>query len=185
MGKGRKPIPGEIREQMGNPGHRKIAKSDSVSLELRSDVPDFLQDEAAIEAWNKFHPLLKGMSFLKAENYRAIGAYCAAIADWVKAREQLLQQGFTYETESAHMTGKLLRINPLHRVRLDLEKIIIRYEEKLGISPLDRQSLLNHIIGSGAHSDTVRASEEGATSPDMLDLENPMNFAFGSPEKPN
>ncbi len=174
MSRGRKPIPAETREKMGNPGKRKINKVPDHVPVISEIAPELLKDDDALAVWNTLYPMLDNLTFIKETDKPLMGRYCAAFAEWVSVRRSLIGEGHTYETSSNH--GDMKRKNPLHDIRMDLEKLIIKYEEKLGLTPIDRQTLLNRIVANGGNLEELRKNDMG-TTPDYSD-DSPLGFAL-------
>lgn len=138
---GRKPMSPELKEARGNPGKRPVKKRETVKTVVTRIVlarPTWLTDKLARQVWDK---LQASLHFLRQSDVQVFGRYCVYVADWVTANKEIEAAGMVYETSSAHVEG-MLRINPWFTVRSRLEDDLVKLEEKIGLTPLDRQRIM-------------------------------------------
>lgn len=131
----------EQQKARGNPGKRPVKKRETVKTVLRQIVlarPSWLTDKLAQRVWSQLHAHLP---FLRDSDVNAFGRYCQYLADWVVANKAIAKDKMVYETSSAHVEG-MLRINPWFTVRSRLEDDLVKLEEKIGMTPIDRQRII-------------------------------------------
>ncbi len=187
MAKGRKPHPAGYAKKLGNPGKRRIHETPADIPGIGSASPDLVEDEATIRIWNSIVPELDNLGLRKHEK-GALVRYCAMLYEWGVVRLQILEQGRTYENpvfdKDGERVGKLVKMNPLHRIRMDYERMLLKYEQELCITPLTRQSLLNATFGAGKGADPEGKGKASTDQPfgDLGLDDSP--FGFGK-TKPN
>lgn len=182
MSKGRKPHPAEWAGKMGNPGKRRLHETPQDIPGIASASPDLVEDEATIRIWDSIVPELDQLGLLRKHEKGALVRYCAMLYEWGVNRMALLAEGLIYTNpvfdKDGEIVGKLVKTNPRHRIRMDHERMLLKYEQELCITPLTRQSLLNATFGSGRAAD----EEKGAavTEAPVGELALPQNpFSYG------
>ncbi len=129
----------ELKRAKGNPGKR--------ALPLVADAPGGAirplakLRPAAISVWHQLAPELERLNFLRATDRQAFGRYCDTLAHYWEVTTALRKAGGdTYETESLH--GKMLRVHPLFLVQERLFRRLTELEDRFGLSPAARQSIM-------------------------------------------
>lgn len=138
---GRRAMTPEQKEARGNPGKRPIVKTAKVGVIRKAALtrPDWLTDEIALQVWDQTHEQLH---YLRDSDVHVFGRYCVYMAGWIDATDKIRETGGSvYETSSAHVEN-MMRINPWFTVRSRLEDDLVKIEEKLGLTPLDRQRII-------------------------------------------
>ncbi|RYE43620.1 MAG: P27 family phage terminase small subunit [Hyphomicrobiales bacterium] len=138
---GRKPMSPELKEARGNPGKRPVQKKSPTPVMKRVALvrPAWLTDKFAKAVWDQ---LQGSLHFLRQSDVNVFARYCVYLANWVDANKKIeATGGAVYETSSAHVEG-MLRINPWFSVRSRLEDDLVKIEEKVGLTPLDRQKII-------------------------------------------
>ncbi|MDW3204586.1 MAG: phage terminase small subunit P27 family [Alphaproteobacteria bacterium] len=147
MARGRKPKPAEVSEAQGNPGRRpKAAPPPSVPTLGSLSAPKELRRADQKAVWEKLAPLLARMNFLRATDQAAMVRYCIHLADWHALTRELKGRAFTYETVSNH--GTMERVKPAFLVRERIENRLEKLEDKLGLTPSARQSILQSLASA-------------------------------------
>lgn len=147
---GRKAMTPEQQAARGNPGKRPVRKRETTKTVLRRIVlsrPTWLTDKLARRVWGQLHAHLP---FLRDSDVNAFGRYCQYLADWVTANKEIATGQMVYETSSAHVEG-MLRINPWFTVRSRLEDDLVKLEEKIGMTPIDRQRIIVGLAAGAGH----------------------------------
>lgn len=138
---GRKAMSPELKEARGNPGKRPVRKRETAKTVLQRIMlsrPAWLTDRLARRVWTQLHDHLP---FLRDSDVNAFGRYCQYLSDWVTANKEIAAGKMVYETSSAHVEG-MLRINPWFTVRSRIEDDLVKLEEKIGMTPIDRQRII-------------------------------------------
>lgn len=139
---GRRAMSPELQEARGNPGKRvkrKVGAVRRVATTAKIARPSWLTDALAKRVWDQLSGTLQ---FLKPSDVQVFGRYCIYLANWVEADREIAKTGGSvYETSSAHVEN-MMRINPWFTVRSRLEDDLIKIEEKIGLTPLDRMKIM-------------------------------------------
>jgi len=146
---GRKAMSPELQAARGNPGKRPVKKRTSAKAAIAQQIalarPTWLTDAVARGVWDK---LLPELHFLRDSDVHVFGRYCVYVADWVTATKEIKKTGgAVYETSSAHVE-KMMRINPWFTARGRIEDDLVKLEEKLGLTPLDRQRIISNLANA-------------------------------------
>lgn len=94
--RGRKPLPTNVKVLRGNPGKRKLNKSEPKPSGKLPACPHWLTLEAKRE-WRRVLPELKAMGLLTVVDRAALAAYCEAWACFRQAQEVVQEKGITHE----------------------------------------------------------------------------------------
>lgn len=144
---GRRPVSPELQAARGNPGKRPIKKgaARAVIERIQLQRPKWLSDRLARQVWGQLAPSLH---FLRQTDAQVFGRYCVYLSDWVTANKEIKASGgAVYVTSSQHVEN-MLRINPWFTVRSRLEDDLVKLEEKLGLTPLDRQKIMRDLAAA-------------------------------------
>lgn len=163
MSRGPKPEPAEIKAAKGNPGHRTLAPTPEAVPALAHGAPEFLTDEG-LAIWQHLQPLMASLRFVRETDRLTLGRYCDQFALWLKMRRQVEEQGATVTTSSAHVQD-MLRVNPAFRAMMSLEDKLTAFEDRFGLSPAARQSLLTRMASAGANPQLPAVPHAGASMP--------------------
>ncbi|MBE3118851.1 MAG: phage terminase small subunit P27 family [Candidatus Atribacteria bacterium] len=98
MGKGRKATPPEVKAFLGNPGKREILYGPKFAKTEDAVAPNWLNARAR-EEWAAIVPELESTGVLMQVSITALGAYCVAVSNMVKAQESIDRDGIVIETE--------------------------------------------------------------------------------------
>ncbi len=139
---GRRAQSPELKEARGNPGKRPIKKISTVVAHIKLQRPSWLTDALAKKVWDQ---LLGSLHFLRESDGNVFGRYCVYLADWVTATKEIKASGGSVYTTSSQHVQDMLRINPWFTVRSRLEDDLVKLEEKLGLTPLDRQKIIANL----------------------------------------
>lgn len=141
MSRGRRPEPAELKAAKGNPGKRAIPRvADAPSGAIK---PLAKLRPAAVAVWRELAPELARMNFLRPTDRHAFSRYCETVVHYWDVTTQLRQSGDTYVTESAH--GTMQRVNPLFLIQERLFKRLTDLEDRFGLSPAARQSIMQRL----------------------------------------
>mgnify|MGYP003387402953 CR=1 FL=1 len=144
--RGPKPKSGELAQQQGNPGHRPIVTTPDAVEQIADTAPSWLKDKAAKLIWSELMPLMQSLRFVKATDHIAVGRYCTHLARFLDLNEKLRIRGdVTYTTDTLH--GKMERLHPNFAAMMRTEEALVKLEDRLGLSPASRQSLMARVAG--------------------------------------
>lgn len=166
---GRRRDPKAIQDIKGNPGRRPLGDApgsgadapgaaaadmpgQAAAAELlppdpgAGNVPLWLQAEDQAEAravWEDLAPQIVATNLMRTTDRQAFGRYCRYIVEWRAADRKLAdgEHDVCYETDSAH--GKMMRVNPWFLVRDRLERNLLGLEDRFGLSPAARQTVIS------------------------------------------
>ena len=125
-----------------------------------SGAPEFLTPEG-LAVWQRLQPLMSSLRFVRATDELTLGRYCDQFALWLKLRKQVEDQGATVTTSSAHVQD-MLRVNPAFRAMMSIEDKLTAFEDRFGLSPAARQSLLTRMAAGGVDLPRPVRAEVGA-----------------------
>lgn len=184
MARGPKPQSAEQAARKGDAGKRAksraaqeaAAGATSVPTAAASGAPEWLDNDALV-VWSALMPLLATMAFVKVTDHGVIGRYCTHLARWIKLNAKIVALGEVhYETASLH--GKMLRHHPDFTALMKIESVLVPIEDRIGLTPAARQSLVIKAAGAGAGAggadpNTPRPDQAPATDPHGHDLPAP------------
>lgn len=129
--RGRKPKPTELKIAQGNPGKQSKAIL-SRGLKIPNAIPDPPADlsELAADEWRRIAPLLHDIGMLAKIDRDALALYCESLADWFKARREVLAKP---------MIGK--RRNPQWVIEEKAAARLLRMMAEFGLTPSSRMRL--------------------------------------------
>ncbi len=146
---GRRSKPGEVAKAQGNPGHRKIVTTPASVPKLGTEAPHWLDKDAA-QVWGELVVILGPLNFVKQTDAVMVARYCDWLARYIKLSAKVRQAGgISYQTETPH--GKMQRLHPNFAAIVRTEGILQSLEDRIGMSPAARQSLMTRAAaGLGA-----------------------------------
>lgn len=89
---GRKPIPTELKELAGNPGHRPLPEAEPRPTAAIPRAPDHL-DEVAQAKWQEMGAELLALGLISKIDEGAFAVYCDAWSTWVRATKHIQEEG--------------------------------------------------------------------------------------------
>lgn len=166
MKRGPKQKAGELAEAQGNPGRREIVKTPDAVDAIASTAPDFLKNDAARRIWAILSPQLAALRFVKRTDDIVVGRYCLHLARFISLNEKLAASGdtVTYTTSTNH--GTMERLHPNFAAMMRIEEALVKIEDRIGLSPASRQSLLARVApGAGDGSGIQSGLTDPRTTP--------------------
>lgn len=107
---GRRPKPTVLKLVEGNPGKRKINKTEPKPRREIPSCPAHLSDAGKV-AWGRLSVLLDRMGVLTEADSAALERLCDCYSDILICRESLIADGWTYKTMTAQ-GDTLIKANP-------------------------------------------------------------------------
>ncbi len=134
-------------------------------------------------------PELTRMNLVKLIDLPALAIYCRAFAEYIASIIELDRDGMTYSTTSAH-SGTIHRLHPATRMRKDALQTMKEQSEMLGITPMARYRLFQHMADAGKGAlprDPIEDQEraEASGDPSFFDASNPIGLLSNSTTKLN
>lgn len=190
MKPGPKPRPAEIADLIGNPGHRPIARlpdDATASTASRLEPPAWLAAPAPAHSkrrskraaaaaatdplvvWQQVTAAAATLPFIRATDQNALARYCVHLARWMDLNRAVVARGAVYTTRSNH--GELDRVRPEQTLMLKIETVLLALEDRLGLSPAARQSLLIRLADLPRDQIATQPSAPGTASPDDVDTD--------------
>ncbi len=137
MGKrGPAPKPTKLREAQGNPGRKKIAKSEVAPQPGIPPIPSFLTPMAKRE-WKRVSKLLAGLGLLSELDMAALAAYCVA---WDRFRRSELKLRGNKELVVTNALGYKAQ-NPWLQVANKAQDQMNKFFKEFGLTPAARVGL--------------------------------------------
>lgn len=147
---GRKPKPTALKALAGNPGKRKLNKSEPKPPQGAPEMPYYLTPEAK-EEWERILPELEKVPGLMSRiDGTALASYCMAFARWVEAEEEVSQRGIVVEepvfgrvgtTDDLTLIGTRLKKNPACTAALASQKEMRALLALFGMDPSSRSRI--------------------------------------------
>jgi P27 family predicted phage terminase small subunit len=135
MRPGPAPQPTSLRILSGNPGKRKLNRSEARPRPLEPEKPNWLDRQAGAE-WDKLAPMLFNLGLLTEADGDALAAYCQALAMLAKATRAVNRKGLTLVTP----TGQV-RTRPEVIIQQRALVIVRGYAEVFGLTPSSRSRI--------------------------------------------
>ena len=104
--KGRKPKPTHLKLVTGNPGKRRLNKSEPAPEQVMPPVPEHISDEAKAE-WVRMSEQLYRIGLLTEIDGCGLACYCQAYADWAEAEGHIRRYGKVIKSPAKTMTRRL------------------------------------------------------------------------------
>lgn len=158
MGRGRKPIPPELKRLRGNPGNQTQAAlgSDLTVIDnlvpfprkAQIEIPEFLTHERERHIFKLIIDDYLQRRVARAPDFHAFGRWAHYMHRWVLCKEKLgdRETWFQYDTAA----GKQIRRHPLFRDMLDIERTLQTLEDRLGLNPAARHNILRGLTAMPA-----------------------------------
>lgn len=181
--RGRKPQPGAIRNQKAavrSSRSKPIAPSVDAALLAGAIVPPAWLVKEGLAIWKKLEPTLRAQKLLTTTDAATFARYCRNFARWLKMQREMDKSGETYESESAH--GKLRRASPSFLIADRIERQLLATEDRFGINPAARQSIMVARSRSGNTADLFPSANDRAGAAQATPAANPATPA--EPDSP-
>jgi P27 family predicted phage terminase small subunit len=137
MTKGRKPKPSHLKLVAGNPGKRRINKSEPMPQRGRPSPPSHVSDKAR-ETWGYVVAALDQTGVLAKPDALALELLCEAYADYLDARAALKDRGSNYYETVNQTGGVMYRAHPAVAVMQDADRRIKAWLGEFGMTPSAR-----------------------------------------------
>lgn len=135
MTRGRKPKPTEKKKLEGNPGKRKLNEKEPKPDVVIPEPPDHFEGEALAE-WNRITVELQTLRLVSNIDRASLVAYCQAWADYVKACDQIEDEGEVLIGEKGGAYQ-----NPWVSLKNSAMDRMVRVSAEFGMTPSSRTRL--------------------------------------------
>lgn len=150
MTRGRKALPDEIKALKGNPGKRRLNLGRETTAEESPNIPApaFVSSATERQIFARVCEALAAARFVRRTDADALGRWAVYLARWVSIKKRLdgKKADVYYETKSKH--GKMLRVHPLFASLFKVEQHLMALEDRLGLNPTSRQSIVRGLINA-------------------------------------
>jgi P27 family predicted phage terminase small subunit len=137
---GRKPKPTAIKELHGNPGKRRLNKSEPRFSGLPV-CPAWLPSPAKTE-WKRIVTQLEELNMLKSTDQAALAAYCVSYARWLSAERIVNREGQTVREPVTDKTGAVVghktKRHPATIIARDERSSMLKAAALFGFDPSSR-----------------------------------------------
>ena len=158
MGRGRRPLPAEVKALKGNPGKRRLALEPPQRLDMSvlppPALPSFLTDVREQEIYRRVIDDILQRRVARSTDIDSYGRWAVYLHRWIGCKEWLegkptfIKQG-----------DRLVR-HPMFRDMLDLEHALVMLEDRLGLNPAARQTIIRGLAAMpAAMKQTEQTSE--------------------------
>jgi P27 family predicted phage terminase small subunit len=177
---GRRAKPAEVAQAQGNPGHRKLAVTPAAVPKLGVEAPHWLAKDART-IWAELVTVLGPLNFVKQTDVVAVARYADHLARYIRLSAEVSKKGgIAYETSTPH--GTMQRLHPNFAALVRTESMLVTLEDRIGMSPAARQSLMTRAAaglgmspppegGHGTAEQRAAANEVGPFGALALDLD--------------
>ena len=136
MGKrGPRPKPTALRVLEGNPGHKKMNRSEPKPEAAIPTCPSWLPATAKSE-WRRVTRELHAMGLLSRADRSTLAAYCQVYSDWHQAEHVIQKLGPTFETPNGYVQQR-----PEVAMKHKALSLLAKFASLFGLSPADRVGL--------------------------------------------
>lgn len=148
MARGRKAVPDEIKALKGNPGKRRLVLPAADEPRAKIELPKYITGEIEKTIFKRVSLELNRVRFIRQTDVDALARWAYYLSKWIglKKRVDAKNADVYYETESKH--GKMLRTHPIFASLLQIERMLMALEDRLGLNPSSRQTIVRGIINS-------------------------------------
>lgn len=154
MAAGRKPKPTALKELEGNPGKRKLNRSEPKPAKGIPPCPDWLLPEAKKE-WDRLAENLGQLGVLTNVDMAAFAAYCQSYARWKEAQEHIDRDGSTFETDKGYQQQ-----TPWVGIANTNQKLMLQAASEFGLTPSSRSRIV--VDSGGSDEDEMEELLSGA-----------------------
>jgi phage terminase small subunit len=141
MPRGRRPKPDALKALQGNPGKRPLFLEDRLSPGTPpppiTSMPDFLKHEREITIYRRVIEDYLHRRIARMADTNAYARWAVYMHRWMTAKESI--DGIAYP--SYQHNGKWQRL-PAFKDLIDLEHLITALEDRLGLNPVARQTII-------------------------------------------
>ena len=155
-GRGRRPKPVEIKHALGNPGKRPLPplttdlRPPAIYAEtLRPDVPEFLTEVDERVAFEAAVALLPPGILRKCDTF-VLARWAYWLAVWTRSKRLLEGKAHWIESDTTRQ-GKIMRTHPIARRMQEAEENCTRLEDRCGLSPASRNSIIHRLFALPAN----------------------------------
>lgn len=146
---GRRRKSDDLKALQGNPGKRKLveaaggadASEKTAAAPGPIEPPDFLTHDREREIFNRVVGEYLRRRIAARADVIAYARWAHYVHRWIKCKETLGDGGTWYETKSKH--GDMLRMHPMAKEQMQLERMLQSLEDRLGLNPVARQNILH------------------------------------------
>jgi P27 family predicted phage terminase small subunit len=183
--RGRRPLPAEVKAIKGNPGKRRLALGHSGKLSakpIKVKAPEWLNDaerKIFTEVVDNYLP----RGTVRTVDAGAIGRYVVYFSRWLQCKQWL--EGRLTWTKSKSKDGEMLRRHPAAKDLFDYEDKLLKLEDRIGLNPAARQSILRGLaavppaLGGVLSEDKPKDEEEttpASAEQDVVADEGPLGY---------
>lgn len=184
MPRGRRALPDEIKALKGNPGKRRLVLDQGEADAGPVKAPSYITTVMEREIFKRVSAQLSSVRFIKTTDADALARWAVWMAKWVDIKKRLSAKkaDVYYETASKH--GKMLRAHPLYASMIQIDKQLMALEDRIGLNPTSRQSILRGLINAPQlpTGDLFGSGAEKPQAPSMTDKDKAeMDAATGGP----
>ena len=138
--RGPKPEPTPLKIVRGNPGRRRLNKSEPQPPADGVVMPTHL-GEVASSKWAELLPLLQAVKVMTRADVEALARYCDTYEWWLATRAKLKKEGDTYPILNDKGDVKYIAQRPEVSIANKLAAQLRQLESDFGLSPAARTSL--------------------------------------------
>lgn len=151
MGKGRKPVPTELKMLRGNPGKRAISKAEPMPEVLEASTAPSWLTEDQVEIWEELYPILKRMRVLTEADSMALCNLCIALSEVKAANQTIREEGRVIISPLSGVQTAHPAVSNLHKAMSAANKLFAEF----GLTPATRTKIRSSDIEGKEQSPLV------------------------------
>lgn len=149
MGKrGPSPTPTNILKMRGS-WRANINPKEPIPDSGRPACPRFLSPEAR-KIWKRASKILAGMRVLTKAEVFVLARYCDAMSRWIETAAFLSEKGDVYPVRDKDEKVVDFKEWPQSKIYFKLDRVLIKMEQELGLTPAARTRIAAEDSGSGS-----------------------------------
>lgn len=190
MTRGRRATSDEVKALKKDPTSRRAALAQKPAAAPRRSMsatytPTFLRRKLEKLIYARVVDDLVSRRIARAADLDGYGRWATYLSRWITLNRKLKPGAEAYETESKH--GKMLRKHPHFAAMIDLERVMMALEDRLGLNPAARQNIIRGIAalaGSQFAGDLFTEDERTNSQPGEMPAQSDQNAAEQPPAPP-
>ena len=146
------------------------------------EIPDFLTDERERQIFKLIIEDYLQRRVARAPDFHSFGRWAHFMHRWVCCKEQLEGKATWFQYETA--AGKQIRRHPLFRDMLDIEVVLERLEDRLGLNPTARHNILRGLTAMPAAMGGDIFADDDKQQPETIEAPpvSPLGFLTFTPD---
>lgn len=191
--RGPKPKPAEIKALKGSPNKQRDALIGAQAQHYGDTIgnlpggelltPEFLTKPREREIYRAVVEDLFQRGVIRTHDVWQLARWASLLDRWIHCKLRIDETGGTWTKENRKHYGEILKKSPYWSDLQEIERLLVPLEDRLGLNPLARQTIVKHIVANAMMQPTVidsRPEPKEAAAP-AADDDDPLGFLDGGP----